>query len=171
MRILNLERLESISMSLQPIQPVNRSGRTKWVIYNHSPGDPSGEPSPIPGELPNTGVPDGGGAKAKEDPAKQVEMLQGVLDEQLRREAGLRAQLEEAKKVKEKKLELFKEFPDDIKEEIKSLIDQENTSDPLSDNQIQDCLKQRGFPLARRTISKYRQTLKIAPSHQRKILN
>ena len=59
----------------------------------------------------------------------------------------------------------------DIKEEIKSLIDQENTSDPLSDNQIQDCLKQRGFPLARRTISKYRQTLKIAPSHQRKILN
>ncbi len=55
-----------------------------------------------------------------------------------------------------------------IKEEIKDLIDAENKHSPLSDQEIQDCFTQKGMPIARRTISKYRQQLNILPSHLRK---
>lgn len=55
-----------------------------------------------------------------------------------------------------------------IKEEIKELIDGENKSSPLSDQDVQDHFKKKGVTIARRTISKYRQTLRILPSHLRK---
>tara|TARA_R110000868_G_scaffold8205_9_gene42856 strand:+ start:32222 stop:33589 length:1368 start_codon:yes stop_codon:yes gene_type:complete len=57
-----------------------------------------------------------------------------------------------------------------IQAEIKSLIDKENPSKPLSDSKIVQLLAEREIDVARRTVSKYREALKIAPSHERKIL-
>jgi RNA polymerase sigma-54 factor len=55
-----------------------------------------------------------------------------------------------------------------IKEEIKELFNGEDTSSPLSDQDVQDYFKKKGVTIARRTVSKYRQGLKILPSHLRK---
>ena len=55
-----------------------------------------------------------------------------------------------------------------IQEEIKDLIGNEEKSSPLSDQEIQAVFEKRGITVARRTISKYRQALKIPPSHLRK---
>lgn len=55
-----------------------------------------------------------------------------------------------------------------IKEEIKNLIDAEDKSNPLSDQNILDHFSGKGLKMARRTINKYRQELDIPPSHQRK---
>lgn len=55
-----------------------------------------------------------------------------------------------------------------VKEEIKDLIETESKNNPLSDQDIQDHFKKRGMTIARRTISKYRQGLRILPSHLRK---
>jgi RNA polymerase sigma-54 factor len=55
-----------------------------------------------------------------------------------------------------------------IKEDLKSLIDEEDKTNPLSDNDIQLHFAQKGMPIARRTINKYRKMLNILPSHLRK---
>src|SRR3989338_141490 len=55
-----------------------------------------------------------------------------------------------------------------IKEEIRSMIEDENKLTPLSYQDIQNQLEKRGISVARRTISKYRQGLRISPSHLRK---
>ena len=56
-----------------------------------------------------------------------------------------------------------------VKEEIKELIEEENKVKPLSDQDIQEHFERKGFQLARRTVSKYRQSLRILPSHLRKM--
>ncbi len=55
-----------------------------------------------------------------------------------------------------------------VKEEIFELITTEDKNSPLSDQALVDHFKNRGMPIARRTITKYRQSLKILPSHLRK---
>jgi len=55
-----------------------------------------------------------------------------------------------------------------IKEMIKNMIDTEDPKNPLSDNEIEDILKEKGFKIARRTIQKYRSELNILPSSKRK---
>ena len=55
-----------------------------------------------------------------------------------------------------------------VKEELKTLIDEEDKTHPLSDHEIQSLFQEKGVQLARRTISKYRKVLKILPSHLRK---
>lgn len=55
-----------------------------------------------------------------------------------------------------------------IKEEIKELVESEDKSTPLSDQEILEHFKGKGTTIARRTISKYRKTLKILPSNLRK---
>ena len=57
-----------------------------------------------------------------------------------------------------------------IKQRIKKLIAAENSKKPLSDARISERLKQEGVPLARRTIAKYRESLKIPVSTQRRSL-
>lgn len=56
-----------------------------------------------------------------------------------------------------------------IKEEIKLIIEDENKSTPLSDHEIQKYFQSKGMEVARRTIGKYRQLMKILPSHLRKV--
>lgn len=55
-----------------------------------------------------------------------------------------------------------------VKEEIKELIETEDKTSPLSDQTIQNHFKRKDVNIARRTISKYRNTLRILPSHLRK---
>lgn len=53
---------------------------------------------------------------------------------------------------------------------IKKLVAAENPRKPLSDNKIALLLKEEGIEIARRTIAKYRDTLFIPPSNERKRL-
>jgi RNA polymerase sigma-54 factor len=53
---------------------------------------------------------------------------------------------------------------------IKKLVASENPRKPLSDSKIADLLADQGIRVARRTIAKYRESLSIAPSNERKQL-
>jgi len=53
---------------------------------------------------------------------------------------------------------------------IKKLVLAENPQKPLSDSKIADILNDQGINVARRTIAKYRETLAIPPSNERKRL-
>ena len=53
---------------------------------------------------------------------------------------------------------------------IRRLVDAENPRKPLSDAKLADLLKASGIPVARRTVAKYREALKIAPANLRKTL-
>ncbi|WP_116474428.1 RNA polymerase factor sigma-54 [Zobellella maritima] len=53
---------------------------------------------------------------------------------------------------------------------IKKLVSAENPAKPLSDSKIAQLLAEQGIQVARRTIAKYRESLAIAPSNQRKRL-
>jgi len=55
-----------------------------------------------------------------------------------------------------------------IMEQIRMLITHEDNSQPLSDQEIVTKLHERGIRIARRTVAKYRDLLKILPSHLRK---
>lgn len=57
-----------------------------------------------------------------------------------------------------------------IKEEIKNIIEQEPKDKPYSDDKISDLLKERGYNVARRTVAKYREQLKIPVARLRKEL-
>lgn len=51
---------------------------------------------------------------------------------------------------------------------IKQLVDEESPQKPLSDTQIVDLLAAKGFVVARRTIAKYRESLRIPAVHLRR---
>lgn len=57
-----------------------------------------------------------------------------------------------------------------VKLKIKELIAKEDQKNPLSDQEIVDLLKKEGIQIARRTVAKYRDLLKILPSSRRKKL-
>jgi RNA polymerase sigma-54 factor len=57
---------------------------------------------------------------------------------------------------------------DTIKQKLLEIIAKEDKSNPLSDEEIVDGLGRHGFPVARRTVTKYRRTLRIPSSRQRK---
>jgi RNA polymerase sigma-54 factor len=57
-----------------------------------------------------------------------------------------------------------------IKQRIRKIIEGEDARRPLSDSKIVSILQNEGLILARRTIAKYREELKIPTSNQRKIL-
>ena len=53
---------------------------------------------------------------------------------------------------------------------IKKLVAAESPAKPLSDNKIAQLLDDQGINVARRTIAKYRESLSIPPSNERKRL-
>jgi len=57
-----------------------------------------------------------------------------------------------------------------IKNRIRKIIENEDVRRPLSDSKIVSILQHEGLVLARRTIAKYREELKIPTSNQRKVL-
>ena len=52
---------------------------------------------------------------------------------------------------------------------IKDMIDAENVTDPLSDAEIARQLSRQGLTVARRTVTKYRQSLRIDPVDRRRV--
>jgi RNA polymerase sigma-54 factor len=53
---------------------------------------------------------------------------------------------------------------------IKQLVSAEDAHKPLSDSQLSQMLEEQGIQVARRTVAKYREALKIAPANLRKTL-
>mgnify|MGYP006180588755 CR=1 FL=1 len=53
---------------------------------------------------------------------------------------------------------------------IKQFVASEDVAKPLSDNQLSEMLKEQGIECARRTVAKYREALRIAPTTLRKAL-
>lgn len=64
--------------------------------------------------------------------------------------------------------EIFFDASLSIKEVIKDLLAQENHRKPYSDEQISAELAKKGIEIARRTVTKYREALKIPPAAQRR---
>ena len=56
-----------------------------------------------------------------------------------------------------------------IKQRIRKIVEAEDPRRPLSDSKIMSILQKEGLVLARRTIAKYREELKIPTSNQRKV--
>jgi RNA polymerase sigma-54 factor len=55
-----------------------------------------------------------------------------------------------------------------VKEAILDLVKNEDGATPLSDKEIVEILSERGIPIARRTVAKYRTELNILPSNMRR---
>jgi RNA polymerase sigma-54 factor len=55
-----------------------------------------------------------------------------------------------------------------VRFEIKGLIDKETPAEILSDDRIVEILKEKGVEIARRTVAKYRESLRIPSSVERK---
>jgi RNA polymerase sigma-54 factor len=56
-----------------------------------------------------------------------------------------------------------------IKNKLLEIIGTENKAEPLSDEDLVKQLAASGYPVARRTVTKYRKMLKIQSSRQRKV--
>lgn len=56
----------------------------------------------------------------------------------------------------------------EIKKILKTVIEEEDKSKPLPDDQLAEILKEKGYPIARRTIAKYREQLDIPVARMRK---
>ncbi len=57
-----------------------------------------------------------------------------------------------------------------IRSMVKKLIENENPKKPMSDNKISSLLIKEGINIARRTVAKYRESMLIPPSNERKRL-
>ena len=57
-----------------------------------------------------------------------------------------------------------------IRSIIKKLVESETPSQPISDSKIAEILSEQGINVARRTVAKYRESMNIPPSNQRKSL-
>jgi RNA polymerase sigma-54 factor len=55
-----------------------------------------------------------------------------------------------------------------IKRKLEEIIEKEDKANPLSDEELVNKLQESGFPVARRTVTKYRKMLNIPSSRQRK---
>jgi RNA polymerase sigma-54 factor len=55
-----------------------------------------------------------------------------------------------------------------VKDELRRIIEQEDSSDPLSDESLAKMLKARGYTVKRRTVANYRDGLGILPARQRR---
>ena len=56
-----------------------------------------------------------------------------------------------------------------IKQKLLEVVGQEDKGNPLSDEDLMKKLEEIGYPIARRTITKYRKMLSIPSSRQRKV--
>jgi RNA polymerase sigma-54 factor len=56
-----------------------------------------------------------------------------------------------------------------LKRRVKKLIEEEDASRPLTDEQITRILQSQGIQVTRRTVAKYREDMKIPSTHQRRV--
>ena len=57
----------------------------------------------------------------------------------------------------------------EIKQLLKEAIEHENKENPYNDDELADILREKGYPLARRTIAKYRQQFNIPTARLRRL--
>ena len=57
----------------------------------------------------------------------------------------------------------------EIKQILKECVDHENRENPYNDDELADILREKGYPIARRTIAKYRQQLHIPTARLRRL--
>jgi RNA polymerase sigma-54 factor len=55
-----------------------------------------------------------------------------------------------------------------VKRKVRKFIDEEDPRNPLTDDKIAQMLKDEGIAVTRRSITKYREDLKIPSTHQRR---
>jgi len=58
-----------------------------------------------------------------------------------------------------------------LKRMVKKMIEDEDRTKPLTDDQITTLLQQQGINVTRRTVAKYREDMKIPSTHQRRVRN
>src|SRR5581483_5504093 len=58
-----------------------------------------------------------------------------------------------------------------LKRRVKKMIEEEDSSRPLTDEQITGLLQNEGINVTRRTVAKYREDMKIPSTHQRRVRN
>jgi RNA polymerase sigma-54 factor len=56
----------------------------------------------------------------------------------------------------------------EIKKILKDSVENEDKSNPMTDEQLMLVLKEKGYPIARRTVAKYREQLGIPVGRMRK---
>jgi len=56
-----------------------------------------------------------------------------------------------------------------LKRRVKKLIEEEDSSRPLTDEQITRILQSQGIQVTRRTVAKYREDMNIPSTHQRRV--
>ena len=56
-----------------------------------------------------------------------------------------------------------------VKRKVKKFIEMEDPRNPLTDEKIAQMLKEEGISVTRRSITKYREDLKIPSTHQRRL--
>jgi RNA polymerase sigma-54 factor len=58
----------------------------------------------------------------------------------------------------------------EIKKILEDVVSEENKRKPLTDEALAKILKEKGYPIARRTVAKYREQLDIPVARMRKEL-
>jgi RNA polymerase sigma-54 factor len=58
-----------------------------------------------------------------------------------------------------------------LKRRVKKMIEEEDPSHPLTDEQITERLQSEGIQVTRRTVAKYREDMRIPSTHQRRVRN
>jgi RNA polymerase sigma-54 factor len=58
----------------------------------------------------------------------------------------------------------------EIKKELKNIIEKENKSKPLTDDELTNKINEKGYPIARRTVAKYREMIGAPVARLRKKL-
>jgi RNA polymerase sigma-54 factor len=56
-----------------------------------------------------------------------------------------------------------------LKRRVKKMIEEEDSSHPLTDEQITELLQAEGIQVTRRTVAKYREDMRIPSTHQRRV--
>ena len=56
----------------------------------------------------------------------------------------------------------------EIRKILKECIDNEDKKTPLTDDELTELLKEKGYPIARRTVAKYRQQMNIPVARLRR---
>jgi RNA polymerase sigma-54 factor len=49
----------------------------------------------------------------------------------------------------------------EIKQKLREVIDQEDKTNPVTDDQLVEIMHEAGYPIARRTVAKYREQMEI----------
>ena len=58
----------------------------------------------------------------------------------------------------------------EIKQKLREVIEQEDKANPITDDQLVDIMHEAGYPIARRTVAKYREQMEIPVARMRRQL-